>query len=58
MGVVFDEVVADISTPEPVRTEAAEAGESEENRQLKQIKRKVLQAIERNKYRAQRLRAD
>lgn len=56
MGVVFDEVVADVS--EPARRPAEEIDDSEQSEQTHQIKRDVLRCIERKKYREQRLKAD
>ncbi|MGD8559702.1 MAG: hypothetical protein PVG89_10610 [Gammaproteobacteria bacterium] len=56
MGVVFDEVVADVSAPTRQTTE--ETTSTEESTQSYQIKREVLQAIERNRCREQRLKAD
>ena len=56
MGVVFDEVVADVSAP--TRQTTAETTSTEESTQSQQIKRDVLKTIERNKCREQRLKAD
>ena len=56
MGVVFDEVIADVSAPTRQVTE--EISSTDESMQSQQIKRDVLQVIERNKCREQRLKAD
>lgn len=56
MGVVFDEVVADVSAP--TRRISEESVSTEESTQSHEIKRDILQAIEQNKCRQQRLKAD
>lgn len=56
MSIVFDEVTADVSTPERETTE--DTGSSEALVQVQHVKREVLQAIERNKYRELRVKAD
>ena len=56
MSVVFDEVIADVSAP--LRQTTQETASSEESTQRQQLKRDMMQAIERSKRREQRLKAD
>jgi len=56
MSVVFDEVIADVSAP--VRQTTEDTGSAEQSMQSQQVKRNVMKAIERRKYREQRLNAD
>lgn len=56
MSIVFDEVIADVSSP--VTTATEDSGSQHEPAQTQQVKREVLQSIERNRHRELRLKAD
>ena len=56
MAIVFDEVIADVSTP--LREVTAEAPSADQSDRSQHLVRDVLKTIERNKYRELRIKED